>query len=80
MYVHVCTHSTSGGLHAGADGVSYTAPAAMWVKAFDLMFARLEERGFPFGRVVSVSGCGQVYTLYVTQTHVFSVTHNFITN
>ncbi|XP_065920676.1 xylulose kinase-like isoform X2 [Dysidea avara] len=31
----------------------------MWVKAFDLMFARLEERGFPFGRVVSVSGCGQ---------------------
>ena len=60
----VLVHSTSGGLHAGTDGVSYTAPATMWVKAFDLMFSRLEEKGFPFGRVVSISGCGQVCNIY----------------
>jgi len=75
--IKVCVHmySTSGGLHAGNDGVSYTAPATMWVKAFDLMFSRLEEKGFPFGRVVSISGCGQVYNIYKhacahTHTHV----------
>lgn len=56
------THgSTNGGLHAGDDGVSYTAPTAMWVKAFDMILAKLNETGFPFARVAAISGCGQVY-------------------
>ena len=55
------THSsTNGGLHAGDDGVSYTAPTAMWVKAFDLVLSKLKETGFPYARVAAISGCGQV--------------------
>ena len=62
------THcSTNGGLHAGSDGVSYTAPTAMWVKAFDVILAKLKQVGFPFARVAAISGCGQVqYSNYVS--------------
>ena len=63
------THlSTSGGLHAGDDGVSYTAPTAMWVKAFDVLLSKLKEVGFPFARVAAISGCGQVYIHHIWQS------------
>lgn len=57
--------STNGGLHAGDDGVSYTAPTAMWVKAFDMILSKLKETGFPFARVAAISGCGQVRVCYI---------------
>lgn len=53
--------STNGGQHAGDDGVSYTAPTAMWIKAFDMLLSKLKETGFPFPKVAAISGCGQVY-------------------
>ena len=57
--------STGGGLHAGDDGVSYTAPSAMWVKAFDMVLTKLKETGFPFAKVAAISGCGQVHIFHI---------------
>jgi xylulokinase len=50
---------THGGAHRGEDGLSVTAPPAMWVKALDLALERLRDAGFAFGRVAAVSGSGQ---------------------
>ncbi|XP_019745577.1 xylulose kinase isoform X2 [Hippocampus comes] len=42
---------TEGGVHVGADGLTVTSPALMWVK--------MQEAGFDFSRVRALSGSGQ---------------------
>ena len=37
-----------------------TSPTAMWVKALDLLLDKMKTDGFDFGRVVALSGDGQV--------------------
>ncbi|XP_051910886.1 xylulose kinase isoform X3 [Hippocampus zosterae] len=50
---------TEGGVHVGADGLTVTSPALMWVKALDLLLERMREAGFDFSRVRALSGSGQ---------------------
>jgi xylulokinase len=50
---------TSGGVHKSEDGVTVTTPTLLWVKALDLLLGRMQDSGFPFGRVAAVSGSGQ---------------------
>ena len=50
---------TQGGVHKHEDKLTVTAPALLWVKAFDLVLQRLKERGLEFGSVACVSGTGQ---------------------
>ena len=50
---------TQGGVHKHEDSLIVTAPTLLWVKAFDLIFERLKEKGLEFGSVACVSGAGQ---------------------
>ncbi|KAM9774467.1 xylulose kinase isoform X3 [Syngnathus typhle] len=50
---------TEGGVHVGADGLTVTSPALMWVKALDLLLEQMKEAGFDFSRVRALSGSGQ---------------------
>lgn len=50
---------TQGGVHKGPDGLTVTSPPQLWVAALDLLLERMKAQGFPFARVVAVSGSGQ---------------------
>ncbi|XP_062572801.1 xylulose kinase-like [Saccostrea cucullata] len=50
---------THEGVHIHNDNVTVTAPAIMWVKAFDLLLDRMKKNGFPFHKVACISGGGQ---------------------
>jgi len=50
---------TKGGVQVGADGLTVTSPAMMWVAAVDLLFARMRADGAPLDRVCAISGSGQ---------------------
>ena len=50
---------TTGGVHRGADGLTVTSPPLLWVAALDLLLSRMKAAGFPFERVVAISGSGQ---------------------
>ncbi|XP_062570095.1 xylulose kinase-like isoform X2 [Saccostrea cucullata] len=50
---------THGGVHIHNDNVTVTAPAIMWVKAFDLLLDKMKKDGFPFHKVACISGAGQ---------------------
>ncbi|XP_043245698.1 xylulose kinase-like isoform X2 [Amphibalanus amphitrite] len=50
---------THGGVNAGADGLTFTAPAIMWVKALDMLMDKLRVAGLDFARVAALSGAGQ---------------------
>jgi xylulokinase len=50
---------TSGGVHAGADGLTVTSPAPMWIAALDLLFEKMRADGAPLGDVCAISGSGQ---------------------
>lgn len=51
--------TTNGALH-GPNRGEVTSPVAMWVEAFDLLFDRMKADGVEFGRILAVSGSGQV--------------------
>ena len=53
-------HRTHGGVTAGPDGLTFTAPAIMWVKALDMLMDKLRVAGLDFSRVAALSGAGQV--------------------
>ncbi len=50
---------THGGVHRSADGLTVTSPPVMWLAAMDLLLDRMKQAGFPFHRVVALSGSGQ---------------------
>lgn len=50
---------TNGGAIRHDDGVTVTSPPEMWVKAVDVLLARMQDDGFPFGRVAALCGSGQ---------------------
>ncbi|XP_066300967.1 xylulose kinase-like [Branchiostoma lanceolatum] len=50
---------TQGGAHQHDDGLTVTAPTAMWVKALDLLLSKMKASGFNFNRVKALSGTGQ---------------------
>lgn len=50
---------TQGGVHRSADGLTVTSPPQMWVAAVDLLLRKMKDAGFPFHRVVALSGSGQ---------------------
>lgn len=57
---------TLGGVCRHPDGLTVTAPAAMWLKAIDIIFSRMASEKVPFSRVVAVSGAGQQHgTVYL---------------
>lgn len=41
-----------------------TAPTIMWVKALDILMDKLQISGADFGKVVAVSGSGQVFDIF----------------
>jgi len=52
-------YKTQGGVHRAADGLTVTAPTLMWIEALDMLLSKLSSTGFPFHRVVAISGSGQ---------------------
>lgn len=51
---------TSGGVYKSDDGPNvYTAPVAMWLKAFDLCLDKLRIEGVDFSEILAISGCAQ---------------------
>lgn len=50
---------TQGGVHVHADGLTVTSPVLMWVKALDLLLAKMEGAGLDFSRVAALSGSAQ---------------------
>ena len=54
---------TTDGVHIHDDKVTVTSPTAMWVKALDMLLENMKNAGFNFGRVVALSGDGQVSDL-----------------
>ncbi|XP_037091083.1 xylulose kinase-like [Pollicipes pollicipes] len=50
---------THGGVNHGADSLTATAPAIMWVKALDMLMDKLRVNGLDFSRVAALSGAGQ---------------------
>ncbi|XP_053408288.1 xylulose kinase-like isoform X1 [Mercenaria mercenaria] len=50
---------TSGGACVHDDKVTVTAPAAMWVKALDMLLDQMKSEGFDFSKVAGISGDGQ---------------------
>ena len=54
---------TTDGVHIHDDQVTVTSPTAMWVKALDMLLEKMKTAGFNFGRVVALSGDGQVSDL-----------------
>ncbi|KAL1006415.1 hypothetical protein UPYG_G00072080 [Umbra pygmaea] len=52
-------YRTQGGVHIQADRLTVTSPVLMWVKALDLILSKMNNAGFDFSRVRSLSGSGQ---------------------
>ncbi len=51
-------YNLKNGVHASANNV-VTQPTLMYLEALDLLLSNMKSKGFPFGRVVAVSGSGQ---------------------
>ncbi|KAI9029198.1 xylulose kinase-like protein [Hyaloraphidium curvatum] len=61
------SYGTSGGVLRRDGGVVVT-PSALFAEALGMLLDRLKDDGFPFGDVVSVSGCGQQHgSVYLTK-------------
>ena len=50
---------THGGVHKRDDNLTVSVPTLLWVKACDLLLAKLQKKGVDFGQVSCVSGTGQ---------------------
>lgn len=57
---------TKNGVHIHTNEAGrVTSPTKMWLKAIDLLFAKLQAANFPFNRVAAISGCAQQHaTVY----------------
>ena len=53
-------HGTTYGAIKGPDAGEVTSPVRMWLEAIDLICKRLHEDRIDFGRIVAISGAGQV--------------------
>lgn len=58
-------YSTKGGVHHGPDGQVYS-PVEMVIEAFDLLFGRMKDAGWPLGAVGGIAAAGQVSRLSPT--------------
>ena len=52
-------YKTKGGVHHGPDGQVHS-PVEMVIEAFDLLFGKMKEQGWPLGDVMGVAAAGQV--------------------
>ena len=53
-------YGTRGGAIQGLAAGEVTSPVAMWVAAMDLLLERMKLERFEFGRIMGISGAGQV--------------------
>lgn len=53
------SYGTTNGAIIGEAG-EVTSPVAMWVDAMDLLLERMKKENVEFGRIMGVSGAGQV--------------------
>lgn len=56
---------TQNGVNQSRDGKTITSPTIMWVKALDILLDKLQVAGADFGKLVSVSGTGQVGSNFI---------------
>lgn len=47
------------GIQMHEDGLTFTAPTAMWIKAIDVALDKLKNSGTDFSKIVAISGAGQ---------------------
>lgn len=52
-------YKTKGGVHHGPDGQVHS-PVEMVIEAFDVLFGRMKEQGWPLKEVRGVAAAGQV--------------------
>jgi len=52
-------YKTKGGVHHGPDGQVHS-PVEIILEAFDLLFGKMKEQGWPLGDVMGVAAAGQV--------------------
>uniref|UniRef100_UPI00398E9614 xylulose kinase isoform X2 n=1 Tax=Pristiophorus japonicus TaxID=55135 RepID=UPI00398E9614 len=50
---------TQGGVHIQSDKLTVTTPVLLWVKALDMLLARMKASNFDFSKLKSLSGTGQ---------------------
>ena len=71
---------TKGGVHIHEDKVTITAPTAMFIKALDVVLAKMVSSGFQFERVAAIAGATQVCLsiIIIKKGLIFSL-YKFIT-
>ena len=57
-------YNTHKGVYSNDSQNEVYAPVEMWIVALDLILEKMVLDGFPFGRVVAISGAGQVFYLF----------------
>ena len=53
-------YKTVKGVYSIDEDHEVYSPVEMWIEAVDVILERMRDDGFPFGRVVSITGAGQV--------------------
>lgn len=53
-------YGTTNGAIRGPEPGEVTSPVRMWLEAFDLLMDRMKTAGVDFGRILGISGDGQV--------------------
>jgi xylulokinase len=53
-------YKTVKGVYSNEEEHEVYSPVEMWIEALDVILGKMKDDGFPFGRVVSISGAGQV--------------------
>jgi xylulokinase len=56
-------YKTKGGVHHGPDG-QVNSPVEMVIEAFDLLFGRMKDEGWPLSDIMGVAAAGQVSAFY----------------
>jgi xylulokinase len=55
-------YKTKGGVHHGPDG-QVNSPVEMVIEAFDLLFGKMKDQGWPLEDIMGVAAAGQVSLL-----------------
>jgi len=53
-------YKTIKGVYSNEHDHEVYSPVEMWIEAVDVILWKMKDEGFPFARVVSISGAGQV--------------------
>lgn len=53
-------YKTVKGVYSNEKEHEVYSPVEMWIEAVDVILVKMKDDGFPFPRVVSISGAGQV--------------------